>query len=66
MFTRRCGTVHYWAPEVAERVSETYSGAKADCWSAGVVLYNLLSGEQPFDDMSKSRGLYWIYMEELY
>lgn len=41
-----CGTRSYMAPEVLAR--QTYDGAKADCWSAGVVLFIMLSGNPPF------------------
>eukprot|EP00240_Pyramimonas_obovata_P000773 CAMPEP_0118922080 /NCGR_PEP_ID=MMETSP1169-20130426/1132_1 /TAXON_ID=36882 /ORGANISM="Pyramimonas obovata, Strain CCMP722" /LENGTH=600 /DNA_ID=CAMNT_0006862899 /DNA_START=179 /DNA_END=1981 /DNA_ORIENTATION=- len=46
----RCGTVAYIAPEVLHR---SY-GEKADLWSAGVLIYQLLSGKHPFTD---SEGL---------
>ena len=44
------GTPYYIAPEVvraAQRPFERYT-SKADCWSLGVLLYQLLTGERPF------------------
>ena len=41
-----CGTRSYMAPEVLAR--QQYDGSKADCWSAGVVLFIMLSGNPPF------------------
>jgi serine/threonine protein kinase len=41
-----CGTRSYMSPEVMKRVP--YDGSKADIWSAGVVLFILISGFPPF------------------
>jgi len=46
VITRRCGTPSYLAPEVVMR---NY-GPEADLWSAGVTLFQLLSGRLPFRD----------------
>jgi len=40
------GTPFYMSPEVTDR-RETY-GIKCDVWSAGIILYMLLTGEHPF------------------
>jgi len=42
---KAAGTPYYFAPEV---ITESY-GSKADIWSLGVVLYQLVSGKRPFE-----------------
>lgn len=44
--SEQCGTPAYIAPEIY--CGEHYTGFGADMWSAGVVLYVLLSGTMPF------------------
>lgn len=44
-----CGSPLYMAPEVIR--GEPY-GANADLWSVGVILYELLCGERPFNDVA--------------
>lgn len=39
------GTVPFWSPEMAS--SQTYN-EKTDCWSAGVMIYLLLTKKLPF------------------
>ena len=41
-----CGTPAYIAPEIFE--NHGYKGIGCDIWSAGVTLYYMLGGEQPF------------------
>ena len=41
------GTPYYMSPEQATRPSAT--GPTADIWSVGVMMYEVLSGEMPFD-----------------
>lgn len=42
-----CGTRSYMAPEILEH--NGYYGDSADVWSAGVVLFIMLTGSPPFD-----------------
>ena len=44
-----CGTTSYLAPEIIKESGEIfpsggYQGQAADVWSAGVILYNMVSG----------------------
>ena len=45
------GTFNYVAPEI---IKNRLYGTKVDMWSAGVVLYLMLSGKQPFADAGKN------------
>ncbi|KAF7799302.1 hypothetical protein EIP86_010534 [Pleurotus ostreatoroseus] len=47
-----CGTVSYLPPEgilALEHKDLGYVGMPADCWSAGVIMYIMISGHHPFD-----------------
>jgi serine/threonine protein kinase len=48
MIQNACGTPNYLAPEVIK--SAGYLGQAADIWSAGVILYNCVTGANPFHD----------------
>ena len=43
-----CGTPATMAPEIFDEAADEY-GRRADMWSLGVVLYNMLLAEEPFD-----------------
>ncbi|KAK2951345.1 putative Calcium/calmodulin-dependent protein kinase type 1 [Blattamonas nauphoetae] len=43
-----CGTPVYMAPELTQ-MSKTYSSV-VDCWSVGVILYELLAGRLPYPE----------------
>jgi len=47
-----CGTRGYMAPEILAHTA--YDGAKADVWSAGVVLFIMLGGFPPFQQATLS------------
>ena len=51
-----CGSPHYAAPEVHDG-SRRYDGAAADVWSAGVVLFCMLSNCLPFSGEEGSPAL---------
>lgn len=44
-----CGTWDYWAPEVMSRRG---GDTKADMWSVGIVIYELLCGYTPFEQLA--------------
>ncbi|KAJ3431527.1 serine/threonine-protein kinase fhke-related [Anaeramoeba flamelloides] len=52
------GTPCYLAPEIINCPKEGGYGKECDCWSLGVVLYILLSGEMPFQEDRKEKHLF--------
>lgn len=48
LLSTSCGSPHYASPQLV--AGQKYNGAEADIWSAGVVLYALVTGTLPFDD----------------
>jgi serine/threonine protein kinase len=47
MIQSACGTPNYLAPEVMKQTGG-YLGQAADIWSAGVILFNMVTGKNPF------------------
>merc|ERR1712232_632012 len=48
--SQACGSIAYVAPEV---LLESYT-EKADCWSMGIIVYMLLTGQAPYDGADDS------------
>lgn len=46
LINNACGTTNYLAPEVIKLTG--YNGQQADIWSAGVILYNCVTGRKIF------------------
>ena len=52
------------APEVLLNFDQSPYTVKADCWSLGVILYQLLSGQLPHNDEAKMSGERWEEISE--
>lgn len=53
MLDTRCGSDDYAAPEVL--IGQEYDGRETDSWALGVVLYAIMEGRLPFDNVPGSR-----------
>ena len=53
LLSTACGSPIYAAPEMLE--GKLYKGSTVDIWSAGVVLYYMLCGSFPFEDVSNDK-----------
>lgn len=53
MLTHHCGSADYAAPELL--MQQAYDGRATDMWALGVVLYSLLEGRLPFDQIPGQR-----------
>ena len=53
LLSTACGSPVYAAPEMLE--GKQYKGSTVDIWSAGIVLYYMLSGSFPFEDVSNDK-----------
>ena len=53
LLSTACGSPIYAAPEMLE--GKLYKGSTVDIWSAGVVLYYMLCGNFPFNDVSNDK-----------
>lgn len=45
-----CGTLDYLPPEMVKPSGDNYYNEKVDLWSLGVLMYEFLVGEAPFED----------------
>lgn len=64
--TGYCGTAAYYSPELAQgeldgsEKDNEFAGDKIDIWAAGVLLYRIVSGKDPFVYKSKQELLHEI------
>lgn len=55
-----CGTTSYIAPEV---MNPPYDAKKADCWSLGVCIFEMLTNSKPFDENLSPKRLLKMQLE---
>lgn len=51
-----CGTLDYLPPEMVEGKMHTHH---VDLWALGVLTYEFIVGNPPFEDQSSSKGAFW-------
>jgi serine/threonine protein kinase len=64
LFSTRAGSTPYAAPECFGRTP--YDGVKFDCWSCGVVLYTMLTGQLPWTSPNDQKIIAQICKGEYY
>lgn len=61
--TTNCGTANYKSPEMLLKVP--YNGILNDLFSAGIILFNMITAKSPFEMANPLSGLYrWIATNE--
>ena len=62
-----CGKLRFMAPEIYQR-EYAFDGLAVDIWSAGVVLFALITGKQPYErpDANKDSGYYDLIDDGFY
>ncbi|XP_021716825.1 SNF1-related protein kinase catalytic subunit alpha KIN10-like [Chenopodium quinoa] len=55
LLKQSCGSPHYAAPEIFS--NKPYYGTQVDAWSCGIILYAIVCGSFPFEDVEPD-GLY--------
>jgi serine/threonine protein kinase len=59
-----CGSVRYESPECLSSKSPRYPTKKSDVWSLGVILINMLAGQNPWCEPSMADEMYREYVQE--
>ncbi|OHT09026.1 CAMK family protein kinase [Tritrichomonas foetus] len=57
LMSTQCGSPIYAAPEIIS--NRTYDGKCADMWSIGVIIYILLTGKIPWENITNTSKLYY-------
>ena len=50
------------APEVMSNSEHSSYSSKSDCWSLGIILYQLLSGLHPYTDGGQMEGIFLLHV----